>query len=82
MLRQSSNTGRHTSIDRRERIVDLLAKLASFLARSLILTIEKSMVNDFIKRYRSEKGLEDQLRSGRPRETITRIDQLIKKNLQ
>lgn len=37
------------------------------------------MVNDFIERYHSEKGLEDQLRSGRPRKPITRIDQLIKK---
>lgn len=37
------------------------------------------MVNDFIKRYRSEKGLEDQLRSGRPWKTTRRIDQLIKR---
>ena len=71
MLRQSSNTDRRTSIDRRERIVDLSKSL---LARSLILTIEKSMLNDFIKRYRSGKGLEDQLRSGRSRKTTRRID--------
>lgn len=76
MLRQSSNTGRRTSIDRRERIVDLSKSL---LARSLILTIEKSMLNDFIKRYRSGKGLEDQLRSGRSRKTTRRIDWLIKR---
>lgn len=37
------------------------------------------MVNDFIKRYRSEKGLENQLRSGKPWKTTRRIDQLIKR---
>lgn len=37
------------------------------------------MVNDFIKRYRSEKGLEKQLRSGKPWKTTRRIGQLIKR---
>lgn len=77
MLRQSSNTGRRTSIDRRERIVDL-SKTGKF-TREIANINNREIHGKWFYKKISEKGLENQLRSGKPWKTTRRIGQLIKR---
>ena len=65
---------RHTGIQLHEAILWLWMQGKSSWTIASIVGVGKSMVNDFLTKYRSGYGLKDKHGSGHPRKTIDRVD--------